>query len=240
MSTLRIAHVAMVVLVWVVIFTAAIGCSSSVTDTSAATNETIQVEEEYKLTQQFDLSISISSTKFNETRRIPRQYSCTQEDISPPISWEGIPVGTVSFALIVDSNQHAGPPWVHWVLWNIPSTVMELPEAVPKTASVPLVGMRAGQGTNTEKNIGWTGPCPPPVLVGNKSQVSSAKTYRFKLYALDTEVELESSATKNNLLRNIDGHILAGGELTGEHVSQKQCTSKQAGTSCAKGPYKGK
>ena len=177
MLTSRIDRVGVMVAVAVVMFTTVSGCSSSDADTSAATDETTQVEEEYKLTQQFGLSISMSSTKFNETRRIPRQYSCTQEDISPPISWEGIPSGTVSFALIVDSNQHAGPPWVHWVLWNISSTVMELPEAVPKTASVPLVGMRAGQGTNTEKNIGWTGPCPPPVLVGNKSQVSSAKTY---------------------------------------------------------------
>ena len=90
-------------------------------------------------------------------------------------------------------------------------------------------------GTNTEKNIGWTGPCPPPVLVGNKSQGSSAKTYRFKLYALDTEVELESSATKNNLLMKIDGHILAGGELTGDHISQKQCLMAQGAKLNAQG-----
>ena len=87
-------------------------------------------EGEYALTQQFELSIAVASTKFNETRRIPRKYSCTAEDVSPPITWGDVPGGTVSLALLMESNQHPGPLWVHWLLWGIPPDARELPEGI--------------------------------------------------------------------------------------------------------------
>ena len=197
------------------------GCSSDGATGAAAGED--GVEDEFVLEQQFPLSIAVTSTKFNETRRIPRQYSCTREDISPPISWGEAPAGTVSLALVVDSNQHAGPPWVHWVLWGIPANVRALPEAVPNTPLAPSVGPNAAQGTNTEENIGWTGPCPTPVLLSREHQASAVAQYTFKLFALDTELTLGSETTKNDLLEAIDGHVLAGGELVGEHVSNVQC-----------------
>ena len=199
-----------------------VGCSSDDGATGAAAGEA-EVEDEYKLAQQFALSIAVTSTKFNETRRIPRLYSCTQEGISPPISWGEAPAGTVSLALVVDSDQHAGPPWVHWVLWGIPADARSLPEAVPNTPEAPSVGPNAAQGTNTENNIGWTGPCPTPVLLSIEHQASAVAKYTFKVFALDTELTLGTETTKNDLLEAIDGHILAGGELVGEHVSNVQC-----------------
>ena len=91
----------------------------------------------YKLTQQFDMSITMSSTKFNETRRIPRKYGCDQDDVSAPISWADVPEGAVSLALLMESNQFPGEMYVHWLLWNIPADLRELPEAVPNGPDAP-------------------------------------------------------------------------------------------------------
>ena len=190
----------------------------------------------YKLTQQFDLSITMSSTKFSETRRIPRMYGCKQDDVSVPISWGDVPDGAVSLALLMDSSQFPGEPWVHWLLWNIPTDLRELPEAVPNGPDAPSVGPKAGQGTNSGETVGWSGPCPEPVTLGVSTSRSgtagglrsvadaerSTAEYFFKLYALDTELELGPETDKNAFLRAIDGHVIAGGELKGEQVSQTQ------------------
>ena len=182
------------------------------------------VVEEYALVQQFDLSINATSSKFNEERRIPRKYSCTEEDVSVPITWSEVPEGTVSLALVVDSDQLPGTRWVHWVLWGLPPDARGLPEAVPNTAEAPSIGHKARQGTNSDEKVGWSGPCPPPVLLyqGLSGPIDAVKQYSFNLYALDTDIELGPEATKEDLLRAIDGHILAGGELVGGHVAKER------------------
>jgi len=182
-----------------------------------------EATEVYVVAQQFELSLTVTSSKFNEKRRIPRKYSCTEEGVSPPITWSEPPQGTVGLALVVDSDQFPGPPYVHWVVWGIPSDARALPEAVPNAPEAASIGPTARQGTNGEKEIGWVGPCPPPVRLtwtGGKAINDPIKHYVFKLYALDTDVELGPEATKEDLLQAIDGHILAGGELMGDHVSK--------------------
>ena len=173
----------------------------------------------------------MSSTKFNETRRIPRRYSCTQEDVSPPIAWDNVPEGTVSLALIVDSDQYPGPLWGHWVIWGIPSDATGITENIPKTPDVSAVGPNTMQGTNNEKKIGWAGPCPPTVELNfvqghGGGPRKAAYSYFFRLYALDIELTLGSETTKWDLLRAIDGHIISGGELVGEHVSPPKIIGK--------------
>ena len=169
--------------------------------------------EEYALVRQFDLSIAVTSSKFNEDRRIPRQYSCTEENVSIPITWGEVPEGTVSIALVVDSDQFPGAPWTHWVVWGIPPDARGLPEAVPNTAEAPSIGSGARQGTNSDDKVGWSGPCPPALRLhwgdGKGAQQLAVKQYTFRLYALDTEIDLGPEATKDDLLRAIDGHILA-------------------------------
>ena len=181
--------------------------------------------EEYTVAQQFDLSIEVTSPEFDQRRRIPKKYGCAREDISPPIAWSEPPAGTVSLALVVDSDQLPGARWAHWVLWGIPPDARALPEAVPNTPEAPSIGPAARQGTNSEDKAGWSGPCPQP----NRVPMSSArpsntrdvvKTYTFRLYALDTGIELGPDATREDLLRAMDGHIIGGGELTGEQVGE--------------------
>ena len=182
---------------------------------------------EYALTQRFDLSITVTSTQFNETRRIPRKYSCTQDDVSPPITWGDVPPGTVSLALMVDSDQHPGSLWGHWVLWGIPADARGLPEEIPNTHDAPAIGPKAAQGTNDDGKIGWSGPCPGVLKLSYQpghggGPIKAANGYFFRLYALDTDLDLGPETTKWDFLRAIDGHILAGGELLGEQVSTKQ------------------
>ena len=130
---------------------------------------------------------------------------------------------------MVDSDQFPGSPWVHWVLSGIPPDARGLPEAIPNTAEAPSIGPTARQGTNSDEKVGWSGPCPPPLRVlwgGDRgAQELAVKHYWFRLYALDTEIDLGPEATKWDLLRAIDGHILAGGELVGEHVSKEKDTT---------------
>ena len=182
-------------------------------------------EEEGQLAQQFDLSIELTSPEFNERKRIPKKYGCEQENVSPPLAWTDVPEGTVSLALLVDSDQFPGARSVHWVLWGIPPDARELPEAVPNGSEAPAIGPAARQGTNDDQEIGWSGPCPEPVIFrttseGHPKGETLVKRYSFSLFALDTDIDLGPEAKKEDLLEAIDGHILAGGQLIGEQVGK--------------------
>ena len=219
------------------LFVAAAGCSSddggSETGAAAAAAGDTEAapeagaEGEYALTQQLELSITVTSTKFNETRRIPRKYSCTEEDVSPPITWGDVPDGTVSLALMVDSDQRPGALWGHWVLWGIPPDARGLPEEIPNAHDAPAVGPKAAQGTNDDNKVGWSGPCPGTLKLSFQpghggGPIKAANSYYFRLYALDVDLDLGPEATKWDFLRAIDGHVIAAGELVGEQVSSKQ------------------
>jgi Raf kinase inhibitor-like YbhB/YbcL family protein len=151
--------------------------------------------------------LKISSTAFPHEGVIPRQYTCDGPNVSPPLIWAPVPEGTKSFALICDDPDAPGKTWVHWVLFGLPPTTRELPEKVPPQSTLPS---GARQGTNDFKKIGYGGPCPP----------SGSHRYYFKLYALDTELTLDSGATKDQLLKAMEGHILAQGQLMGRYQRQ--------------------
>lgn len=181
---------------------------------------------EATLGQQFDLSIVFTSPVFNQKRRIPKKHTCTKisgndPNISPPLAWESIPVGAKSIALIMDSQELVGDAQrVHWVIWNIPPEVPELSEEVPHKESLDS---GASQGTNDDGAIGYLGPCPPVIVIGQEGDISAGvfkkqeiEKYTFRIYALDARLELAPGATKSELLRAIEGHVLAGGVLVGE------------------------
>jgi len=147
--------------------------------------------------------LKLSSDAFSEGERIPTQYTCDGVDDSPALSWQGVPDGTQSLALIVDDPDAPVGTWVHWVIYDIPPERQDLPESVPKDANVPGIGT---QGKNDFHKIGYGGPCPPP---------GKPHRYFFKLYALDTKLDLASGASKKELLQAMEGHILAESQLMG-------------------------
>lgn len=150
------------------------------------------------------MNMELKSQVFQAGGMIPPQYTCDGPDISPPLSWSDPPAGTISFALISDDPDAPMGTWVHWVLWNIPASARALDENLPKTASL---ANGAKQGTTDFHRVGYGGPCPP----------SGTHRYFFKLYALDTTLDLPSGTTKKDLEKAIHGHILAQTELMGTY-----------------------
>lgn len=151
-------------------------------------------------TQEATMTLSLSSKAFAPGQSIPSKYSCIGRNLSPDLAWTGAPAATKSFALIVDDPDAPMGTWVHWVMFNIPTATMSLPEDA--SASLPA---GAVLGNNSSGNAKYMGPCPP----------SGTHRYFFKLYALDTTLTLSAGASKDQLLKAMDGHILAQGELMG-------------------------
>jgi Raf kinase inhibitor-like YbhB/YbcL family protein len=150
------------------------------------------------------MAITITSTAFTEGSMIPQDYTCDGEDISPPLAWSGVPDGTKSLALICDDPDAPMGTWVHWVLFNIPAHIMELPAKIPHEK---IIQNGAKHGTNDFRKFGYGGPCPP----------GGIHRYYFKLYALDIEINVEAGITKAQLLKTMEGHILAEGQLMGRY-----------------------
>ena len=149
--------------------------------------------------------IEISSSAFEEGGTIPRRHTCDGEDVSPPLSWSRPPQGTGSLVIVCDDPDAPAGTWVHWVLYDLSPDVTALPEAVPSDED-GLAGAR--QGTNDFRRIGYGGPCPPR---------GSTHRYFFKLYAVDSVSEIPSGARAKDVLKAIEGHVLAEGQLVGRY-----------------------
>ena len=155
------------------------------------------------------MAIELTSTAFAHGQPIPKKYSGEGSDVSPPLSWSGLPDGTSELALICDDpDAPTAEPWVHWVIYKIPAEATGLPEGIEKRPRLKQpAGVLQGRNSWPSQNIGYRGPLPPPR--------HGTHRYFFKLYALDTGLELQPGATRKDLLAAIDGHILAEGQLMG-------------------------
>jgi hypothetical protein len=154
------------------------------------------------------MDIKITSSAFEDGSSIPAKYTCDGEDISPPLQWEQVPEGTKSIALICDDPDAPGRTFVHWVLFNLPADAKELAENTPTDETL---ANGAKQGTNGFGRIGYGGPCPPP---------GGPHRYFFKIYALDTEIDLSAGADKSQLIKAMEGHILGEGQIMGKYKRQ--------------------
>ena len=158
------------------------------------------------------MAMELRSSAFVHDGEINSRYTCDGRDLSPPLSWTGVPDGTKSLALIVDDPDAPDPKaprrvYVHWVLYNVPPQAPGLAEAVA-TAHLPA-GTR--EGLNDWGRTGYGGPCPP---IGRHR-------YFHKLYALDTVLPDLKRPTKAQLLAALDGHVLAQAELIGTYQRRR-------------------
>ena len=144
-------------------------------------------------------AIQVSSPDFEPGGAIPRKYTGEGQNISPALSWTGLPEGTKEIALVCDDTD-APKPFVHWVVYKIPANLRGLPEGETEGAL---------EGKNDFGGTGYSGPMPPRGV--------GVHHYHFKVYALDTELEVEAGMTKDELLKAMEGHILAEGELIGTY-----------------------
>jgi len=150
------------------------------------------------------MNLDIKSTAFGEGDSIPKQYTCDGADISPQLSWSQPPEGTGSMVLICDDPDAPMGTWVHWVLYGLSPDTLEISENIPDDREV-LGG--AKHGVNDFHKYGYGGPCPP----------GGTHRYFFKLYAVNTVVDLDPGATKDEVLDAIKGHVLAQGQLMGRY-----------------------
>ena len=150
----------------------------------------------------------LTSSAFDEGAMIPKIYTCDSTDISPELSWSGAPDGTKSFALIADDPDAPRGTWVHWVAYNIDPSVSQLKEGI-KGKEYPDSTMH--QGVSDFRKFGYGGPCPP----------SGVHRYFFKLYALDAMLDLKGKVTKADLLKAMEGHVLAETQLMGRYTREK-------------------
>lgn len=156
------------------------------------------------------MSLALKSSAFNPGGPIPARYTSDGENISPPLSWEGVPERTQSLVLIVTDPDAPDPvaprvTWVHWVLYDIPPETTSLAEgaqALPKGAK---------EGPNDWKRTGYGGPAPP---IGRHR-------YFFKLYALDVNLKHVKDTTRKGIENAMKGHILAQAELVGTYRKAK-------------------
>jgi len=154
-----------------------------------------------------EMEIKVTSSAFTDGGMIPAKYTCDGADFSPPLEWESVPEGTKSIALICDDPDAPMGTFVHWVLFNLPGGTRQLQENMPAEATLPN---GARQGRNDFGRTGYGGPCPP----------GGTHRYFFRLYALDKQIELGAGIKKRDLLKAMDGHVLAEGQLMGKYKRQ--------------------
>jgi hypothetical protein len=140
---------------------------------------------------------TLTSSAFANGEAIPSRYTCEGENLSPPLRWSGTPDGTRSLALVVDDPDAPVGTFTHWLAWGIDPEAGGLAEGQPAPA----------EGRNDFRVIGYGGPCPPPGHGPHR--------YFFKLYALDSDLALPAGASRAELERALEGHVLARAELVG-------------------------
>jgi len=140
-------------------------------------------------------NLSVKSPVFESNKLIPAKYTCDGEDVNPPLTIEGVPEEAKNLVLIVDDPDAPAGTWNHWLVWNIQPTTRKIEEnTVPGTQGITTFGRHA-----------YGGPCPP----------SGTHRYFFKVYALDTKLDLNADSQKRDVEKAMENHVLAKGELLG-------------------------
>lgn len=152
--------------------------------------------------------MKLISPAFAEGQMIPPKYTADGEDVSPPLQWSQLPGGTESLALICEDPDAPVGTWVHWLIWNIPQDAGALAEKIPPQKQLPN-GSR--QGVNDFGRIGYGGPAPP----------SGTHRYFFRLYALDTTLDVPAGASRTQLEKAMKGRILAQAQLMGKYSRRR-------------------
>lgn len=173
-------------------------CQNKIIETEKSENTKTSIEETQNITTIITQEpMKITSSAFSHNQKLPAKYTCDGSNINPPLTISDIPEGAKSLVLIHDDPDAPMGIWVHWTLWNINPATLEIAEnSVPNGAA---------EGMTSFRKTGYGGACPP----------SGTHRYFFKIYALDTTLNLSSSAKSSDIESAMEGHILAKAELIG-------------------------
>jgi hypothetical protein len=146
--------------------------------------------------------MKISSSVFENNKRIPSKYTCDGDDLSPALAIEDVPTEAKSLALIMEDPDSPGKTWIHWVVWNINPEISQI-----KESNLPPGAL---QGETSDGDAKYHGPCPS----------QGEHRYFFKLFALDKKIDLTAGAKKEELEKEMEGHIIASAEIMGRYSRQ--------------------
>ena len=209
--------------------------SISQPDGSSTLNAQAQdASEPYLFQQILDFTINLTTTSMTaKFGRFDKNHTCEGRDISPHLQWDGLPPDAKSLALILEDpkSDETNGLWTHWLLYSIPPNVTELETEV---ANMEVLDDGSKHGINDYKVTHYSGPCPRPMVISTKlsgvdqsggshsAQISDERPYYFRLFAVDKEIGLAPGATRNSLLREIDGHVIAAGEAVLPYKTRKR------------------
>lgn len=151
--------------------------------------------------------MKISTSAFEDGGNIPSEFTCDGDDKSPEISITDVPSDAEVLTLIVDDPDAPGGVFDHWLIWNLPSDITKIPEDIPNDGTVQSLG-NAVQGSNGFGDIGYRGPCPPR---------GPPHRYRFKLYALDSSLDLSPGSSKSEVETEMEGSVVSQDEIVGKY-----------------------
>jgi len=154
--------------------------------------------------------MELTTTAFSQGKSIPEKHTCDGDNVSPALSFGEVPAKAQTLAIIMDDPDAPNKTYVHWVLWGIPGDSKGIEGGITDEKN-PADGIF--QGTMSGNKIGYRGPCPPE---------GQEHRYFFKLYALDTRLDLDSETTKENLLDAMEDHIIGYAELMGRYKRQEK------------------
>ena len=157
------------------------------------------------------MKFTLSSPVIQNDQPIARKYTVDGDDVSPPLAWEGAPDDAREFALVCDDpDAPSTDPWVHWVVYGISTEAHSLPENMPRDSQLkdPVAAKQGKNSWQSGATVGYRGPAPP---------AGKLHHYHFKLFALDTTLDLPPAVTKEALLKAIQGHVIAQAELVGTY-----------------------
>ena len=185
------------------------------------------LEVAYQLQQEFPLTIQVTSTSLKHTGYLQKDFTCEGDNLSPQLTWTDVPPETQSIAVVVDDIDAEEGALAHWVLWSLPADALELDGGASGSESLPAGSV---EGTNGYGGSGWRGPCPPPrrifrhrtgiqLTTGTDNTGIISPIYQMNVYALDTKISAAPGADREEVLRQIDGHILAGGSVSTKYLS---------------------
>jgi Raf kinase inhibitor-like YbhB/YbcL family protein len=152
-------------------------------------------------------AVTVSSSAFKDGQPIPAEYTNYGKGKSIPLSWSNLPPGTRSIAVVMDDpDVRTGPPFVHWLIYNIPPDTKSLEAGLPAKPRLDAP-KSALQGSNSNKSTGYFGPRPP--------KGDPPHHYRIRVYALDQDLKIEPGTSEDTLLKAMSGHVLGQGQLRG-------------------------
>lgn len=160
------------------------------------------------------MGFRIESSAFGDGGTIPRRYTGDGDNVSPPIRWSDVPTGTRELVLVLedddarDDEGGGDRPFVHWIVYGIPPQLHDLPEGIGHTLSPDRLHQEVVHGTNSQGNVGYDGPSPPP---------GAPHHYHLRLYALDRHLDIEPGADRDRLDDDLAHHVIARAELTGTY-----------------------